>query len=488
MSKMAEKAEYITSSHLRNSAVTHDVRAEADLSAHRIYRKISWGLVVTDVLSIVLALGVSFFLRDSLSTISRSWLVSVSVIPLAWVLIFYAHGLYSTRLLSGIEEFRRVFSAATVGMVLIVMLSYWSQSSFSRLWIALSWGLVLSFELISRGAWQRYSDRLKAQGILCLRTIVVGTNGEAHNLREILGREGSGFAPLGFFPAGDLYMEPDPEVPLLGRHGELAAVIRRSQAECLFVASSEVTPESMVDIVKAARHAGIDVRLSASLPEMISSRVSIQSHGGIMSMSLKPVQLTGPQVVLKRASDLVIASLALLLLLPVAVVAAIAIRLEGKGPIFFRQARITKGGRIFDMFKFRTMTEASPEDQRKIDTSAAFFKLENDPRITRVGRFLRRTSLDEIPQLFNVIKGEMSLVGPRPLPVDQVEANFDLLESRHEVPAGVTGWWQISGRSAVTPEEAVNMDLFYIENWSIGLDLYVLVKTLGVVLSRSGAH
>jgi exopolysaccharide biosynthesis polyprenyl glycosylphosphotransferase len=277
-------------------------------------------------------------------------------------------------------------------------------------------------------------------------------------------------------------------VPVLGRYGELSAVIRTSRAECLFVASSEVTPTSMVEIVKTARRAGIDVRVSASLPEMISSRVSIQSHGGMMSMTLKPVQLSGPQVVLKRASDLIIASIALILLLPVAVVAAIAIRLEGGGPVFFRQARITKGGRIFEMFKFRTMRELPPNLAETFDTSAAFFKLDNDPRITRVGRFLRRTSLDEIPQLWNVVRGDMSLVGPRPLPVDQVEANFNLLESRHEVPAGVTGWWQISGRGRVTPEEAVNMDLFYIENWSLALDLYVLVKTLGVVLNRSGAH
>ncbi len=136
------------------------------------------------------------------------------------------------------------------------------------------------------------------------------------------------------------------------------------------------------------------------------------------------------------------------------------------------------------------MVVNSDEVLRKhgIDPSRPFFKLDDDPRITSVGRVLRKLSLDELPQLLNVLRGDMSLVGPRPLPADQVAANMELLSSRHEVPAGVTGWWQINGRSSVAFEEAVRMDLFYIENWSLSLDLYILIKTLGCVLARKGAH
>jgi lipopolysaccharide/colanic/teichoic acid biosynthesis glycosyltransferase len=122
------------------------------------------------------------------------------------------------------------------------------------------------------------------------------------------------------------------------------------------------------------------------------------------------------------------------------------------------------------------------------DTSAPFFKLQADPRLTRVGAVLRRLSLDELPQLLNVLRGEMSLVGPRPLPADQVAANLELLSPRHEVPAGMTGWWQVNGRSGVTPEEAIHLDQFYIENWSLSLDLYVILKTFGAVLGQKGAH
>jgi lipopolysaccharide/colanic/teichoic acid biosynthesis glycosyltransferase len=146
---------------------------------------------------------------------------------------------------------------------------------------------------------------------------------------------------------------------------------------------------------------------------------------------------------------------------------------------------VTKDGRVFRMHKFRTMRT---DVNVSVDTTTPFFKLQSDPRLTRVGKFLRRFSLDELPQLWNVIAGEMSLVGPRPLPADQVAANLDLLRPRHTVPAGVTGWWQINGRSRLTPEEALQLDLFYIENWSPTLDLYVLLKTFNAVIGRQGAY
>jgi len=174
-----------------------------------------------------------------------------------------------------------------------------------------------------------------------------------------------------------------------------------------------------------------------------------------------------------------------LLTLPLWPFIALAIRLDSRGPVLFHQERVTKGGRIFRMHKFRTMrTGISP----MIDTSRPFFKLDSDPRLTRVGRFLRRLSLDELPQLWNVLTGDMSIVGPRPLPAEQVAAHPDLLTARQVVPAGMTGWWQINGRSGVTPEEALRLDLFYIENWSPSLDLYVLLKTFGAVVTGRGAH
>jgi lipopolysaccharide/colanic/teichoic acid biosynthesis glycosyltransferase len=188
--------------------------------------------------------------------------------------------------------------------------------------------------------------------------------------------------------------------------------------------------------------------------------------------------------------DLGLAAVGLVVVSPVLLVVALAIKGTSRGPVLFRQDRVTEGGRTFRMYKFRTMTDAMDRqpEQDPIDRSAAFFKLRSDPRLTKIGKRLRRWSLDELPQLFNVILGDMSLVGPRPLPSEQVSANFELLGPRHEVRAGITGWWQIHGRADLDPEEAVRMDHFYIENWSPALDLYILLRTVAVLVKRQGAY
>jgi lipopolysaccharide/colanic/teichoic acid biosynthesis glycosyltransferase len=195
--------------------------------------------------------------------------------------------------------------------------------------------------------------------------------------------------------------------------------------------------------------------------------------------------------VTKRVFDLVVAGFGLILISPLLAAIAVAVKVASRGPVLFRQERVTKEGRSFQMLKFRTMRhrDSGLGGADGADDTQAFFKTsDRDPSITRVGRLLRRMSLDELPQLLNVLRGEMSLVGPRPLPVRQVEKNKDMLGMRHEVPAGMTGWWQIQGRSELEAGDAVRLDLFYIENWSLSLDLYILLKTVGAVLSTRGAR
>jgi exopolysaccharide biosynthesis polyprenyl glycosylphosphotransferase len=454
-------------------------------SALRRYRGIAVGLAVSDAVCLVVALASSYYLRypaPGLIPLRESVLIALS--PLVWVGVFHTFDLYAPQHLSAPEEFRRVIGASGVGLVLLAMVSFWSHSSFSRAWIGLTCALVLVLELLPRRWWRAYQWRLRLDGRLVLRTLVIGTSAEAKRLAGILRAPATGFLPIGHVRTSD--PEPSPSgLTVLGEIGELDRLIQEYGAECLFVASTELTVEDVSRVAQAARPNRVEVRVLANLPQMLTSRLALLKVGPAIAVALRPVRLSGRQAVMKRVLDLVVAVPLLLLSLPLWAVFALAIRLDSRGPVFFNQERVTKDGRVFRMHKFRTMRT---DLDVSLDTTTPFFKLQSDPRLTRVGAFLRRFSLDELPQLWNVITGEMSLVGPRPLPANQVAANLDLLRPRHAVPAGVTGWWQINGRSLVTPEEALQLDLFYIENWSPTLDLYVLLKTFGAVVGRQGAY
>jgi exopolysaccharide biosynthesis polyprenyl glycosylphosphotransferase len=463
----------------------------------RRYRSIGLGVAATDMAAICLALTVAYWMRYGIRPLPMRELLLVAAAPVVWVLVFQAFSLYNLLHLPPADEFRRTVGATGVGLVLLVMVSFWSKASFSRIWVALTWIMALLLELLARRAWRIYLHRRRLDGRLTLRTLIIGSTGEAVQLAKSLGVAGSGFQPLGYVePAGPAPVEDT--LPVLGRIEQLRELINQQEVDCLFVASTVVAPETVELVARAARQQGVHVLVSSNMSQVLSSRLSPHQIGSVVALALRPVRLTGTQAVAKRAFDMIAGSLLLLVTLPLSLAAAIVIRLTSPGPVFFHQERVTRGGRTFRMHKFRTMTvggpaDASetvggPADASELDTSVPFFKLDQDPRITRVGHLLRKWSLDELPQLWNVICGEMSLVGPRPLPTEQVATNLQLLGPRHEVPAGMTGWWQINGRSDVVPEEAVRLDTFYIENWSLTFDLYILLKTLSTVLERKGAY
>jgi exopolysaccharide biosynthesis polyprenyl glycosylphosphotransferase len=458
-------------------------RQVAGGGALRRYRQVAVGLALTDALCVVVALLASYALRFSGELVPAREAVVIALAPLVWIVVFYSFDLYHPQHLSAPEELRRVVGASGVGIVLLIMASFWSRSSFSRAWVALTCVLVLVLELLPRRWWRAYQWRLRMDGRLALRTLVVGTSAEASRLVGILQDTGSGFLPLGHVQASDPTV-PSGRLPLLGRIGELDSLVQEHAAECLFVASTGITEADMSRVTLVARQAEVEVRVLANLPQTLTSRLALLKVGTGIAVALRPVHLSGPQAAMKRIIDLAVASVALLLSLPLWPVIALAVRLDSPGPALFHQERVTKDGRIFRMHKFRTMRTGD----RALDPTRPFFKLESDPRLTRVGVLLRRLSLDELPQLWNVLTGDMSIVGPRPLPAEQVAANPELLTPRHVVPAGVTGWWQINGRSRVTAAEALRLDLFYIENWSPTLDLYILLKTFGAVVKREGAY
>jgi exopolysaccharide biosynthesis polyprenyl glycosylphosphotransferase len=452
-------------------------------TALRRYRRVAVGLAVSDAICVTVALLGSYALRypGELATAREAAVIALA--PLVWIVVFYTFNLYAPQHLSAHEELRRVIGASGVGIVVLVMVSYWSQSPFSRAWVGLTWILVLVLELLPRRWWRAYQWRMRMDGRLALRTLVVGTSAEASRLVENLQVDASGFLPLGHVQVSGPTVNAN-RLPIMGRIGDLDMLVRTHAADCLFVASTGITEADMARVRQVAREARIEVRVLPNLPQMLTSRLALLSVGSATVVALRSVHLSGPQAAIKRLTDIAVASVALLLSLPLWPMIALAIRLDSPGPVLFHQERVTKDGRIFPMHKFRTMRTGDPG----FDTTRPFFKLESDPRLTRVGAFLRRLSLDELPQLWNVLTGEMSIVGPRPLPADQVAANPELLTPRHAVPAGVTGWWQINGRSGVTPEEALRLDLFYIENWSPTLDLFILLKTFGALAKREGAY
>jgi exopolysaccharide biosynthesis polyprenyl glycosylphosphotransferase len=473
------------------------VRLPAAGEVKRRWRRVGLAMAATDAACAAVALIASYYLRFGHAPMPPTERYLMLLDPLLWAAVFHAFSLYAPHRLPPAEEFRRIIGATGVGTVLLMLVSYTSKSSFSRTWLALSFLVALLLELATRRGWRSWQHRLKVDGRLAFRTLIVGTNGEAARLAATLSAPGSGFIPLGHVqPQGS--PDGDRSIPVLGELSGIRRLIHEHAADCLFIASSGMVMEDITQVAQVARQEGVEVRLSANLAQTLASRLGLVQVGPVIALSLRPVRLSGAQAAAKRAFDLVVGSAALLLCLPLLLLIAAAIRLTSPGPVLFHQQRVTKGGRCFWMHKFRTMEQGADRivgnGDRPVagDPTTPFFKLGDqaggDPRVTRIGRHLRRLSIDELPQLWNIIKGEMSLIGPRPLPAEQVAANRELLGPRHEVPAGMTGWWQINGRSLVTPEEAVRLDQFYVENWSLTLDLYILWKTFSVVLQRNGAY
>jgi exopolysaccharide biosynthesis polyprenyl glycosylphosphotransferase len=471
----------------RHDETRQATAAEASSAVPR-FRRIAASLVACDALVAVAALLVVHVLTSGPGAVPLDLVVTLSVAPLLWVVVFNSFGLYQPMRVSGWGEFPRILGAVTIAVVFLALAGSWWNQPFTRASVSLTLLMGLSLELLVRSVLMSMVRRNKRDGLLSLRTLILGTNGEAHRVARVLRDPAAGFLPIGF--VADSYEASSGNgLPIVGEIDQLEETVRRVGAECLFVASTAVSQEEMLWITRLCRKENIELRVSTNVSDVLTSRLYVQTIEGVTSLTIKPVRLSGTQAMFKRAFDLIVGSIILVLTLPFMVAIAFAIRLTSSGPIFFTQLRVTKNGDVFAMYKFRTMVTNHERalEGKAIDLTQPFFKLEDDPRLTRVGRVLRSLSLDELPQLWNVLRGDMSIVGPRPLPVEQVDANHEFLSPRHEVSGGITGLWQISGRSDLDSDEALRIDRYYIENWSLGLDVYILLKTIGAVLTRRGA-
>jgi exopolysaccharide biosynthesis polyprenyl glycosylphosphotransferase len=457
-------------------------------SAGRRLRWLSRLLPLYDAFAIAVALGVAHGMNGASPATAGEMIGTLVVGAIIWVAVLHLFGAYPDRDEGGSSDLRRMIGACAMGTLGLSIVSVWWSRPIPRPSLAAVFAIALGLEVFGRSLIRAVSVRARRDGSTALRTAIVGTNDEAYQLARSLSSRRD-FVPIGLIDVSGTGNGQRDGIPVVGSLLDTEAVLEANGVECVYVASSAISPSQIESVSRACRRARVELRISTNVVGIHPSRLLVRSVEGLTALSVKPVRLSGYQTVIKRTFDIVIGSLALLIAMPFIAMIAVAIRLTSRGPAFFRQQRVTKDGRTFTMYKFRSMV-IDPEralEGKTIDLTKPFFKLEDDPRLTRFGSALRSLSLDELPQLWNVIRGDMSLVGPRPLPLEQVEANRDFLAPRHEVRGGLTGLWQVSGRSELDSEEALRMDCFYIENWSLNLDIRILLKTFGAVLARRGA-
>ena len=351
--------------------------------------------------------------------------------------------------------------------------------------------VVVSAVIISlfRAAYESASlEVMRAMGIR-RRVVLVGAGESLVRLRESLAAARGG---LTYEFVGAVAPEPVRGIRLLGSPADLPLVLDQVRPDEVILAEADFDERTVLEVVEQAHSQGIKVRLAPDTTELLIQRGEYVPGQGAPLFELRPPVLTGWDWAVKRIFDIVVSALVLVLGLPLWALISLAVKLESRGPVFFVDRRIGVGEQEFGMLKFRTMVADAellqPELEPVNEAEGALFKIRDDPRVTRVGRFLRRFSLDEIPQIGNVLKGEMSLVGPRPLPLRDYRLLEDWHRARYAVLPGMTGLWQISGRSGLTFDDLVRLDFTYLENWSIWLDITVIARTIPAVITRRGAY
>jgi len=417
---------------------------------------------------------------------------AVAVIPL-WLGVLYAAGAYSPfHLASGLEGLRRFLVGTTMSVVALGFLSFAANLQLSRLYVLLLFGAVLIGGGLGRTAVRGAMRRAWARGIGVQRTLLVGVNEESTAVAEAMHRE-PGYQVVGFLDdahAPGTAVGHDTVIAPID--ADTAALARRLGAGLVVVAPSAVEPGTLKRLAVGLEGSEVDLAIAPSLFEVVTRRLSVEAIGNVPLLQVAQIRLEGFRAFAKRVFDLAAAAVLLLAALPVMTIAALAVRFDSAGPIVFRQARVGKDQRPFTIYKFRTMVADAPDLVEEVaplnEAGHHFFKVRRDPRVTRTGRVLRKWSIDELPQLWNVVRGDMSLVGPRPPLPEEVARYEDWHLRRLRVRPGVTGLWQVSGRSDVDFDEAVRLDIFYIENWSVGLDVAIALRTVRAVLGRDGAY
>jgi exopolysaccharide biosynthesis polyprenyl glycosylphosphotransferase len=395
-----------------------------------------------------------------------------------------------------IDEVSRVGYATAAGIALMMAFTFFFRPlAFSRLLLVWALVFIVIFVAIARMLRRVFLDLLYRRGIGVDKTLILGA-GEAGRsvIRTLLARPDLGFRAIGYLdePAEQSSVGSG-RIPRLGGWRDLESILEREpEVRTVFIALPSQYQEQIEGLLATCHQYGVTARVVPDLFQLSLNRVDFTNMAGIPMLSTREVRISPIGMTLKRLLDLLIVLLLAIPALIVTIITAVAIRLESPGPVFFFQERVGFHGRPFRMAKFRSMV-LNADDQKAAlqalnEADGPIFKIRDDPRLTRVGRVIRRFSLDEIPQFYNVLIGEMSLVGPRPPLAEEVARYQPWHMQRLAVKGGITGLWQVSGRSDLTFDEQCLLDIYYIENWSLAMDLRIMLQTLPRALFGSGAY
>jgi exopolysaccharide biosynthesis polyprenyl glycosylphosphotransferase len=453
----------------------------------------------------------------------NAWAWSREFVPYAGILFFIVaarlamllyqrnYNLYGA--FSYTAESIRIFKAVAISSLLAVAWAFlfrggfaFREFSYSRSVFLLDFGLALTsitlFHLVIR-----YLQTLfRRRHINLIPTVIVGTNSEAFQTRaELESRTDLGYRVIGLVSTGSTYSAAEHEIDLIGSIGDLPQLVRELGIQEVIITDNSLPSERLFEtMMQVGRKQRVEFRFAPNLLNVLPQKTSVEQIGVLPMVRLFREPLSETERFVKRLSDMIISSIAILLLLPLWIAAAILIKLSSRGPVIFRQERVGMDGRIFLCLKFRTMTAGADESTHRDvyrkniegnrdansgdEERPVFGKVKDDPRITPIGKWLRRSSIDELPQLFNVLKGDMSIVGPRP-PIPYEVEDYDIWHrKRLDMKPGITGLWQVSGRNRLSFGEMVRIDLYYIENWSLWLDLKILLMTLPAIFRGDGAR
>ncbi|KAF0135306.1 MAG: UDP-phosphate glucose phosphotransferase [Candidatus Saganbacteria bacterium] len=414
-------------------------------------------------------------------------------IVVLWLAIFKLFGVYEKKDLFdeiAILLFSTLFASFALFGFLFLYRGFW----FSRLVIINAW--FLSFVLLSveRIIYAWVKNRINSLGFKTKRVLILGAEEMGQTLAQrLLADKALGALPIGF-------IDNDPKntgktianLPIVGTTSQIKNIIVSEKIDQVIFATNIISYREILDIITECEVLKVSFKIVPGILEIIASRVDIEEVGGIPLITISEIGLKGFKALIKRTMDFILSLKLLILLSPLFLIVIILIKMDSKGAIFFAQERVGKDGKTFKMFKFRSMVidaeDLLPKLAQLSETEGHIFKIKKDPRITRIGKWLRRLSIDEWPQLFNVLIGDMSLVGPRPPLPREVIKYSPWQKKRLRIAPGITGLWQVSGRSLLPFEDMVRLDIYYIENWSLWLDIKILFKTIPTVIFAFGAY